>query len=282
MEPDPSLPNDGAIVWNGVTGSGAVQTFEPIPVFDVARSRPGNPEVIIFHPRTPPGIGGGFSAISGQNYFMGDERFQQRGRRRLRPRPPTRFCVQTLILKPGGTGSSGWSRSSTTAPLQRTNKTTAGSTRKTQWTKTPVVEIGTVDDWFGLLNSDERDGMFAVGSSDSHSVMSGSPVGNSERIRLLDRGATHAIPRSHSSVAQLVERATVNRLVIGSSPIAGASSEAFSRARRPFLFLRCGQGRTRTDGVLTALHAAPYWRWNSAASRNRTRNCTIGCARAPD
>ena len=38
-------------------------------------------------------------------------------------------------------------------------------------------EIGTVDDWFGLLNSDERDGMFVVGSSDSHTIMRGSPVG---------------------------------------------------------------------------------------------------------
>lgn len=38
-------------------------------------------------------------------------------------------------------------------------------------------EIGTVDDWFGLLNSDERDGIFVVGSSDSHTIMKGSPVG---------------------------------------------------------------------------------------------------------
>ena len=45
---------------------------------------------------------------------------------------------------------------------------------------------------------------------------------NSVRIRLLDSRRSHAINRSHSSVAQLVERATVNRLVVGSSPTAGA------------------------------------------------------------
>jgi hypothetical protein len=53
---------------------------------------------------------------------------------------------------------------------------------------------------------------------------SGSVGKNSERIRELDTRERHAIKRTHSSVAQLVERATVNRLVIGSSPIAGAIS----------------------------------------------------------
>jgi hypothetical protein len=176
MEPDPSLPNDGAIVWNGVTGSGAVQTFEPIPVFDVARSRPGNPEVIIFHPRTPPGIGGGFSAISGQNYFMGANVFSNAGGVDYDPSTDT-------ILRTDIDPDTWWDRefrvvevfndSSFAENKQNDGRIYPGDPMD----EDASLEIGTVDDWFGLLNSDERDGMFAVGSSDSHSVMSGSPVG---------------------------------------------------------------------------------------------------------
>ncbi len=176
MVPDPSLPNDGAIMWNGVTGAGTVQTFEPIPVFDEARSRPGNPEVIIFHPRTPPGIGGGFSAISGQNYFMGSNGFSNAGGVEYDPATDT-------ILRTDIDPDTWWDREFRVVEVF--NDSSFAENKQNDGRIYPgdpldedaSLEIGTVDDWFGLLNSDERDGVFAVGSSDSHSVMSGSPVG---------------------------------------------------------------------------------------------------------
>jgi hypothetical protein len=176
MVPDPSLPNGGAIMWNGLTEGGAVQTFEPVPVFDEARSRPGNPEVIIFHPRTPPGSGGGFSAISGQNYFMGDNTFSSAGGVDYDP-------VTDTILREDINIETWWDRdfkvvevfndSSFVENKQNDGRIYPGDPMD----EDASAEIGTVDDWFGLLNSDERDGVFAVGSSDSHSVMAGSPVG---------------------------------------------------------------------------------------------------------
>ncbi len=176
MVPDPSLPNGGAIMWNGLTEGGAVQTFEPVTVFDEARSRPGNPEVIIFHPRTPPGSGGGFSSISGQNYFMGDNTFSNAGGVDYDP-------VTDTILREDINPETWWDRdfkvvevfndSSFAENKQNDGRIYPGDPMD----EDASAEIGTVDDWFGLLNSDEREGMFAVGSSDSHSVMAGSPVG---------------------------------------------------------------------------------------------------------
>lgn len=176
MVPDPSLPSGGAIMWNGLTEGGAVQTFEPVTVFDEARSRPGNPEVIIFHPRTPPGSGGGFSAISGQNYFMGDNTFSNAGGVDYDP-------VTDTILREDINPETWWDRdfkvvevfndSSFAENKQNDGRIYPGDPMD----EDASAEIGTVDDWFGLLNSDEREGMFAVGSSDSHSVMAGSPVG---------------------------------------------------------------------------------------------------------
>ena len=61
-----------------------------------------------------------------------------------------------------------------------------------------------------------------------------------EQNPALDSRERRAIPRSHSSVAQLVERATVNRLVIGSSPIAGASARSSQELGGLFCF--CGVG----------------------------------------
>jgi hypothetical protein len=176
MVPDPSLPNGGAIMWNGLTEGGAVQTFEPVPVFDEARSRPGNPEVIIFHPRTLPGSGGGFSAISGQNYFMGANDFSNAGGVNYDPSTDT---IRRTDIDP----ETWWDRdfkvvevfndSSFAENKQNDGRIYPGDPMD----ENASAEIGTVDDWFGLLNSDEREGMFAVGSSDSHSVMAGSPVG---------------------------------------------------------------------------------------------------------
>ncbi|MGB5373939.1 MAG: hypothetical protein WBN15_09155 [Polyangiales bacterium] len=176
MVPDPSLPNGGAITWNGLTEGGAVQTFEPVAVFDEARSRPGNPEVIIFHPRTPPGSGGGFSSISGQNYFMGDNTFSNAGGVDYDP-------VTDTILREDINPETWWDRdfkvvevfndSSFAENKQNDGRIYPGDPMD----EDASAEIGTVDDWFGLLNSDEREGVFAVGSSDSHSVMAGSPVG---------------------------------------------------------------------------------------------------------
>ena len=175
LEPDPSLPSDGAIMWNGLTDTGAVETFAPVPVFDQARSRPGNPEVIIFHPRTPPGNGGGFSAISGQNYFMGANTFSNAGGVDYDP-------LTDSILRDDIDPNTWWDREFKVVEVFNDssfaeNKQDDGRIYPGNPAEDASAEIGTVDDWFGLLNSSERDGVFAVGSSDSHSVMSGSPVG---------------------------------------------------------------------------------------------------------
>ncbi len=175
MVPDPSLPSGGAIMWNGLTEAGAVQTFEPVPVFDEARSRPGNPEVIIFHPRTPPGSGGGFSAISGQNYFMGTNDLSKAGGVNYEPSTDT---IKRDDIDP----ATWWDREFRIVEVFNDssfaeNKQDAGRIYPGDPIEDASDQIGTVDDWFGLLNSDERDGVFAVGSSDSHGVMRGSPVG---------------------------------------------------------------------------------------------------------
>jgi hypothetical protein len=213
MEPDPSLPNGGAITWNAVTGSGAVQTFEPVSVFDEARSRPGNPEVIIFHPRSPPGIGGGFSSISGQNYFMGANSFSNAGGVDYDPSTDT-------ILRSDIDPDTWWDRefrvvevfndSSFAENKQSDGRIYAGDPMD----EDASLEIGTVDDWFGLLNSDERDGMFAVGSSDSHSVMSGSPVGYPRTCLLLGTDDPEVLRADASSPQMIKELVRNGRSVI--------------------------------------------------------------------
>jgi hypothetical protein len=213
IEPDASLPNDGAIMWNGVDESGAVEIFEPVPVFNEARSRLGDPEVIIFHPRERPG-GGGFSSISGGAYFMG---------------------IATLSGIPvANTGGVDYDPATDTI-LRDVD-------RATWWdTEFKVVEvfndssfeenkqnagriypsedlrdvIGTVDDWFGLLNSSEREGVFAVGSSDSHSVMAGSPVGYPRTCLFVDTDNTQTLradPNTPQTIKGLVRtgRAVIN------------------------------------------------------------------------
>ncbi|MDH3726673.1 MAG: hypothetical protein OER77_04005 [Myxococcales bacterium] len=75
--------------------------------------------------------------------------------------------------------------------------------------------IGTVDDWFGLLNSSERNGVFAVGSSDSHSIMAGSPVGYPRTCLFVDTDdpqALRADPNTPQRIKGLVRtgRAIIN------------------------------------------------------------------------
>jgi hypothetical protein len=215
LEPDASLPNDGAIMWNGVDEAGMVEILAPVPVFNEARSRPGNPEVIIFHPRERPGSGGGFDSISGGAYFMG---------------------IGTLAGIPvANTGGVDYDPATDT--IRRTD-----IDRATWWdTEFKAVEVfndssfeenrrnperihgggdfsdvlGTVDDWFGLLNSSERDGVFAVGSSDSHSIMSGSPVGYPRTCLFLDEDdpqSLRADPNTPQRIKNLVRagRAVIN------------------------------------------------------------------------
>jgi|GEM_PF-447434 len=180
LEPDPSLPNAGAIWWNGLTESGAVEIFEPVPVMNDARSKPGNPEVIIFHPRSRPGSGGGFSAISGQEYFAGKGTLggldaSNAGGVDYDPATDT-------ILREDIDPDTWWDRDFKVVEVFNDssfaeNKRDPGRIYPGSPAQDESDAIGTVDDWFGLLNSAERDGVFTVGSSDSHSIMSGSPVG---------------------------------------------------------------------------------------------------------
>ena len=180
LEPDPSLTNDGFVWWNGLTDTGAVEIFEPVSVMNDARNRPGEPEVIIFHPRTPPGSGGGFSAVSGGEYFA--------GKGTLVGLPATNAGgvdydpTTDTILREDIDEETWWDRDFRVVEVFNDrsfeeNKQNDGRVYPGDPAEDLSSEIGTVDDWFGLLNSDERDGMFVVGSSDSHSVMRGSPVG---------------------------------------------------------------------------------------------------------
>ncbi len=226
IEPDPNLPNDGAILWNGVDESGAVEILEPVPVFEMARARPGDPEVIIFHPRERPGSGGGFDSISGGAYFMGIGRLG--------------------ALQVANTGGVDYDPATDT--IRRTD-----IDRATWWdTEFKAVEvfndssfeenrrnagrihaggdfsdvIGTVDDWFGLLNSSERDGVFAVGSSDSHSIMSGSPVGYPRTCLFVDTDDPQDL-RADSSTPQTIKSLVrTGRVVINGGMYVTASASS--------------------------------------------------------
>ncbi len=176
MEPDldPAVPNDGAVLWSGFDASGAVEIFEPVRVMNDARARQA--EVIIFHPRPRPGTAGSFGELIGFYYFSGTNAFTNAGGVDYDPVTDT---IQRTDIDP----ETWWDREFQVVEVFNDrsfaeNKQDAGRI----WPGPPLEdnsgEIGTVDDWFGLLNSDERpNGMFAVGSSDSHIIMDGSPVG---------------------------------------------------------------------------------------------------------
>jgi len=173
LEPDTNLPNDGAILWNGIDEeSGTVEIFDPVPVLDDARSRPGDPEVIIFHPRPRPGDSGSFSALIGENYFSGTNGFTNAG--------GVDYDPETDMIQRDVDRDKWWDRKfrvveafndgSFAEYKQNNERIWDGENLST--------EIGNVDDWFGLLNSADRpDGVFVVGSSDSHIIMNDSPVG---------------------------------------------------------------------------------------------------------
>ena len=179
LDPDPSLTNDGFIVWNEINDDGTVNVLNPVEVFNEARSRPGDPEIIIFHPKEPPGRGANFS---GGAYFEGAP------------------GALGALVNTGGVGMDPFA-SELTGPEFITGNGKDDFTIEEWWdTDFTAVEVfndssfeenilndqrtdaeddwGNVDAWFALLNSpDFADGVFAVGSSDSHSVMGGSPVG---------------------------------------------------------------------------------------------------------
>jgi hypothetical protein len=168
------LTNDGAIPWNRITDSGAVEILEPVPVFEEARNRPGDPEVIIFHPRSKPGTGGGFGELIGEAYYMGfNGPLTNTGGVQYDP-------VSDTVLRMDIDEETWWDREFRIVEVF--NDSSFAENKQDDGRIYPddpnaSGEIGTVDDWFGLLNSEERDGVFAVGSSDSHQIMSGSPVG---------------------------------------------------------------------------------------------------------
>ncbi len=178
LEPDldPAVPNDGAVLWNGIDASGAVEIFEPVRVLKDARDRLGEPEVIIFHPRPRPGTAGGFGELIGENYFTGTNAFTNVGGVDYDP-------ATDEIKRMGIVREEWWDLEFQVVEVFNDssfaeNKQNAGRI----WPGPPPEDqsgkIGTVDDWFGLLNSEERpNGMFAVGSSDSHIILNGSPVG---------------------------------------------------------------------------------------------------------
>ncbi len=126
LEPDFSLVNDGAVVW---TDGNA---FNPPDVFDDARSRPGDPTVIIFHPRSATGFFAYFSAVGYD---------------------PDTGTVENPEM---------WDEEWTL--LEAFNDSDFDANRD-----------GTVKDWFSFLNAGRR--VFTVGSSDSHLVYAGAPVG---------------------------------------------------------------------------------------------------------
>jgi hypothetical protein len=177
LEPDPTLPNDGAIPWNRIDEFGAVEIFEPVSVIEDARDRPGTPEVIMFHPRPRPGTAGGFGELIGENYFTGwNDPLTNTGGVAYNP---TTDMIERENINPAGWWDLGFKvvevfNDSSFAE----NKQNDGRIYPGDPIEDASAEIGTVDDWFGLLNSEDRtEGVFAVGSSDSHIVMNGSPVG---------------------------------------------------------------------------------------------------------
>jgi hypothetical protein len=164
-------------MWNGLEDSGAVEILEPVPVFNEARSRPGSPEVIIFHPRERPGTGGGFGSISGGSYFMGVGTLA--GIQAANTGGVDYDPLTDMILREDIDPATWWDTEF--KAVEVFNDSSFEENRRNVdriYDDEDLGDVlGTVDDWFGLLNSQERDGVFAVGSSDSHSVMSGSPVG---------------------------------------------------------------------------------------------------------
>ena len=178
LEPDPTLPNDGAIPWNRIDEFGAVEIFEPVSVIEDARSRPGTPEVIMFHPRPRPGTAGGFGELIGENYFTGwNDPLTNTGGVEYNPATD---MIEREDINPvnwwdlGLQGRGGLQRQLIRGEQAERWPDLSGRPHG----RDASAEIGTVDDWFGLLNSEDRtEGVFAVGSSDSHIVMAGSPVG---------------------------------------------------------------------------------------------------------
>ena len=175
LEPDPTLPNGGAIPWNTIDESGAVKIFEPLTVINDARARPGNPEVIMFHPRAKPGDYGGFGEIIGENYFMGfNGPITNTGGVEYDPATDT-------VLREDIDPDTWWDLEFKVVEVF--NDSSFAENKQDDGRIYPgddgdkSDEIGNVDDWFGLLNSEEREGVFAVGSSDSHQIMEGRPVG---------------------------------------------------------------------------------------------------------
>jgi hypothetical protein len=204
IEPDSSAPNDGAIMWNGLDGSGDVEILEPVPVFQEARSRPGDPEVIIFHPRPRPGSGGGFDAISGGAYFAGIGTLS--GIPVANTGGVDYDPSTDRILREDIDPATWWDKEFKAVEVFNDssfeeNKKNAG---RIYGDEDLSEVIGTVDDWFGLLNSPERDGVFAVGSSDSHAVMAGSPVGYPRTCLFVGTDDPQAL-RSNPDTPQIIK-----------------------------------------------------------------------------
>ena len=174
FEADPTMVNGGATRWYGVdTTTGEVVIDKPVEVFERAR---GNDErdIIIFHPRTPPGQGGLFSSASGGQYFEGDNVLSNIGGVGLDP-------ITGLVT---GNGKFDPEKASELAEWWDTDFSTMetfndrsfeGNKLNAGRMGDAASEYGTVDDWFNFLQQGRR--VFSVGSSDSHSVMGGSPVG---------------------------------------------------------------------------------------------------------
>ena len=122
LEPQPELPNNGAIPWVGDS---------PPTVFQRVRDRPEDPLFIINHPRG--------AAISGYFDYVGYD------------------AVTGTVEK-----EEDWD--DTFRAVEVFNDTSFDENVD-----------GTVQDWFSFLRTGRR--VVAVGSSDSHRLMGGSPVG---------------------------------------------------------------------------------------------------------
>ena len=174
FDADPTMNNGGATAWYGVNAAGEAFVDTPVEVFTRARNG-GEREVIMFHPRTPPGQGSLFGSLAGGQYFEGGAApLANTGGVGLDP-------ITGMIMGNGKfdpdnpTELAEWWDTAFSVVEIFNDRSFEENRRNAARPGTAADEYGTVDDWFNFLQDGRP--VFAVGSSDSHSIMSGSPVG---------------------------------------------------------------------------------------------------------
>ena len=177
FEADPTMINGGATSWYRIDPStGEIVIDKPVEVFERARGTQGERAIIVFHPRTPPRNPANlsFGAVAGSSYFEGGSGFSNAGGVGLDPATGVVEGNGKFDVMNAAELAEWWDEDFTTMETfndrsfeeNRLNPARPGAL---------ATQYGTVDDWFNFLQNDRP--MFSVGSSDSHSVMGGSPVG---------------------------------------------------------------------------------------------------------